>query len=230
MSQGGIDPEKVTKPIQLVAAWLRLSSSSSGSSSALQDRFRSRRGFPSFTRSRRYARSRCLRAWCSGCRRVIERSYKKTPTTRSSARNGSSRRASRRRTFPVRAATSLAGRSSILVISGQRWMRIVEKQRGLFVVHTWRPSTQSGQVADITIRLHEHGPEWTPISNGDVERVEYYLGSSFFGGKAVSKTNANDGFRLDVSAWGSTVCVARVHFRNEDPVEIYRYLDFAVAS
>jgi hypothetical protein len=55
-----------------------------------------------------------------------------------------------------------------------------ERQRGLFVVHTWRPSTRRGQVADITVRLHEHGKKWTPISDGEVERVDYYLGRSFF--------------------------------------------------
>ena len=76
------------------------------------------------------------------------------------------------------------------------------------------------------MRLHEHGEEWTPISDGEVQRVDYYLGRSFFGGQAVAKTNAADGFRLDVAAWGTTDCVARVYFTDGTTVDIDRYLDF----
>jgi hypothetical protein len=41
-----------------------------------------------------------------------------------------------------------------------------------------------------SVRLHEQEGELRPLSNGEVERVEYYLGRSFSGGQAVSKTSA----------------------------------------
>jgi hypothetical protein len=105
---------------------------------------------------------------------------------------------------------------------------IYERNRGLFLVHTWRPSTVAGQVADITVRLHEHGDRERPLSEGNVSKVEYYLGQSFFGGNVISKTNADESFRLDVAAYGSTDCVARVHFNDGSPsVVLDRYLDFA---
>jgi hypothetical protein len=110
--------------------------------------------------------------------------------------------------------------------------QIYEEQQNLFLFHTWRPSTLEGQLADISIRLKEHpsGKERLrdvrPLSDGLVERVEYFLGRSFFDGQTVIKTNAEEDFRLDVSAYGSTLCVARVHFRHGDSVVLKRYLDF----
>lgn len=230
MSQGGIDPEKVTKPIQLVAAWFAalvlLVGLFLGASGQVQE--------PSWLPVVYAFAAVCTVPLFASLVFRLQTRYRaelqEDPYYAKFRSEREQQEGFKAENLPGAGGDQSGGEIEHPGDLGQRWMRIVEKQRGLFVVHTWRPSTQSGQVADITIRLHEHGPEWTPISNGDVERVEYYLGSSFFGGKAVSKTNANDGFRLDVSAWGSTVCVARVHFRNEDPVEIYRYLDFAVAS
>jgi hypothetical protein len=83
-------------------------------------------------------------------------------------------------------------------------------------IHTWRPSTQKGQVADISIRLTEHvrrGPEAgqasteRPLADGLVEKVEYDLGSSF---RTFEKHNAEASFRLDISAYGPTMCMAKV--------------------
>jgi hypothetical protein len=74
-----------------------------------------------------------------------------------------------------------------------------------------------------SVRLHEQEGELRPLSNGEVERVEYYLGRSFSGGQAVSKTSAENAFRLDVSAYGSTNCVARIHFKDGSTVDRDRY-------
>lgn len=107
---------------------------------------------------------------------------------------------------------------------------LYDRQRGLFLVHSWRPSTMPGQVADISIRLHEHGKAWKPLTEGKVERVDYYLGEHFFGGQVVSKTNANDNFRLDVAAYGTSSWVAKVHFNDgSPPVILQRYVDFALS-
>ena len=42
------------------------------------------------------------------------------------------------------------------------------------VTHYWRPSDKPRQVADIVIRLHQHN--LGPLSEGQVENVEYQLG------------------------------------------------------
>jgi hypothetical protein len=103
---------------------------------------------------------------------------------------------------------------------------IYERNRGLFLIHTWRPSQMAGQTVDISIRLYEHGKRWTPLSDGAVDRVEYYLGAYFFGGNSVTKTNLEDDFRLDISSYGSTSCVAAVYFNDgTPPVVLDRYLD-----
>jgi len=106
----------------------------------------------------------------------------------------------------------------------------------LFIVHVWRPSRLPGQVADISIRLAEHerhgrsprdgqASQERPLTDGIVERVEYYLGSSFR--RTFDKHDAGNNFRLDISAYGPTLCVARVHFTDgRRPVTLQRYLDF----
>jgi hypothetical protein len=110
--------------------------------------------------------------------------------------------------------------------------RAYARNRNLFMIHAWRPSERPDQVADISIRLEEHArrrgpsnPE-RPLRDSLVERVEYHVGRSWFEGGSVVKTNAEDRFRLDISAYGSTLCVARVHFRDGGVVVLQRYLDF----
>lgn len=118
--------------------------------------------------------------------------------------------------------------------------RLYVENRNLFLVHAWRPSVREGQLADISIRVteHERRGSWPksgqastdrPITDGLVEKVEYYLGSSFE--RAFLKRDAAAGFRLDVSAYGPTLCIARVHFTDGNPsVTLYRYLDFVVSE
>ena len=99
-----------------------------------------------------------------------------------------------------------------------------EQNVGLFLVHTWRPSRTRGQIADILIQLHQHGEG--PLSRNEVEKVEYNLGPKFFRGPVI-KTNRNEDFRLEVSAYGPMLCVARVFVSGrEKPVELERYINF----
>jgi prokaryotic YEATS domain len=109
---------------------------------------------------------------------------------------------------------------------------IYKRNRNLFLSHTWRPSQTPGQKADITIRLHEHAGAHAedgerPLTDGRVSRVEYYFGRYWFGGRPVEKTNPNESFKMDVSAYGSALCVAKVHFKDgTTPVTLDRYVDF----
>jgi hypothetical protein len=103
-----------------------------------------------------------------------------------------------------------------------------EQNQGLFLVHTWRPSHTPGQVADIVIRLSQHGDG--PLARGEVEKVEYNLGPKFFRGPVI-KTNAAENFQLEVSAYGPMLCVARVFLRgSEKPIELERYINFEDAA
>lgn len=99
-----------------------------------------------------------------------------------------------------------------------------QENYGLFLVHTWRPSDSPGQVADIAISLRQHGDG--PLSEGKILSVEYVLGPKFFN-NPVAKTNANDNFRLDVSAYAPMLCLAKVKFTDgTSPIILERYIDF----
>ena len=102
-----------------------------------------------------------------------------------------------------------------------------ENQKGLFLVHSWRPSITSDQVADIVIWIQQHGKG--PLSKGDIERVVYELGPKFFK-KPKVKTNENDSFKLEVSAYGPMLCIAQVYIKGENnPLLLERYINFEEA-
>jgi hypothetical protein len=132
--------------------------------------------------------------------------------------------------------TKSAPKQAAEILRDQR-NRLYVEDRNLFLIHTWRPSARKGQVADISIRLTEHvrrGPEAgqasteRPLADGLVEKVEYDLGSSF---RTFEKHNAEARFRLDISAYGPTLCLAKVYFTDNHPaITLYRYLDFIMDS
>lgn len=104
-----------------------------------------------------------------------------------------------------------------------------QRNRGLFLAHTWRPSTELGQVADIAIYLRQHGDperEDCPLSHGVVKKVGYHLGPRF-SERTIVKRNRKRHFRLEVSAYAPMLCLARVHFDDgHPPVDLERYIDF----
>ena len=102
-------------------------------------------------------------------------------------------------------------------------VRRYQKYQGVFLVHSWRPSRQPGQVADIVFRLRQHGEG--PLKAGLVDHVEYALGRKFFPGP-VLKINREDDFRLEISAYGPMLCVARVCLTNGSSFDVERYADF----
>lgn len=106
-------------------------------------------------------------------------------------------------------------------------VRSYEKYQGVFLVHSWRPSGQQGQVADIVLRLRQHGDG--PLKAGLVDHVEYALGPKFFEGP-VLKRNREDDFRLEVSAYSPMLCVARVCLTNGSSFDVERYADFDSTS
>jgi hypothetical protein len=101
------------------------------------------------------------------------------------------------------------------------------KNKCIFLVHSWRPSLIQEQVVDVVIWLHQHHEG--PLSHGEVEKVEYQLGPKFFKQPKI-KTNASESFRLDVSAYGPMLCLARVYIKGEDtPLLLERYINFEEA-
>jgi hypothetical protein len=104
-----------------------------------------------------------------------------------------------------------------------------ERNRGLFLTHTWRPSEKQGQVADLIIRLQEHSDTSTRpslLAEGKVESVTYELGRRFFSAP-VTKRNREDNFALEVSAYRPMLCLAEVTVNDgHPPVRLSRYIDF----
>jgi hypothetical protein len=99
-----------------------------------------------------------------------------------------------------------------------------EETRGLFLVHSWRPSQAEGQVVDVVIRLCQHGEG--PMSRGEIKAVEYTLGPKFSNHSLVC-TDASDGFALEVSMWGPMLCLAKVYLTDDrPPLLLERYLNF----
>jgi hypothetical protein len=108
-----------------------------------------------------------------------------------------------------------------------------KQNRGLFLVHAWKPSEKQGQVADIIIRLEEHRDTSTRPSllrEGIVESVRYELGRRFFKEPPI-KRNPDNGFALEVSAYRPMLCLAEVRFNDDNPpVHLSRYIDFPTDS
>jgi len=98
-----------------------------------------------------------------------------------------------------------------------------QKYQGVFLVHSWRPSRQPRQVADIVLQLQQHGDG--PLRSGLVEAVEYALGPKFFLRPHV-KTNREESFRLEVSAYGPFLCLARVWLKDGSSFDLERYVAF----
>jgi hypothetical protein len=110
----------------------------------------------------------------------------------------------------------------------KRRCKFYEINRGLFLVHTWRPSREPGQVADIVIYVAQHSQG--PLTRGTIKSVDYHLGPKFFK-HTVVKSDSSNQFRLEVSAYAPMLCLALVHFDDGSPtLELQRYVDFWPSS
>jgi len=96
---------------------------------------------------------------------------------------------------------------------------------GVFVVHRWLPSSYPGQKADIMIHIVQHNEG--PLTAGQVESVDYYLGPKF-PGSPYHKMNAEDNFALQVSAYAPMLCLAKITLKNGKTMMLYRYCDFPI--
>jgi prokaryotic YEATS domain len=128
--------------------------------------------------------------------------------------------ASTNTTAPVLQKSGEAEGDNIEKVRVQRY----QDQKGLFLVHTWRPSRTHGQIADIVIWLHQHGKG--PLTKDEIEKVEYHLGPKFFKTPQV-KTNAHDQYKIEVSAYGPMLCLARIFIKGQaEPILVERYVNF----
>ncbi len=98
-----------------------------------------------------------------------------------------------------------------------------QENKGIFLIHYWRPSTQKGQKADIRIKLMQHGQG--PLSLGQIKYVEYELGRKFFN-QPIIKYNKNEDFALDVSAYAPMLCIAKIKLKDNNEIILKRYIDF----
>ena len=116
----------------------------------------------------------------------------------------------------------------------ERRNELYDKTRSLMLAHRIRPSRKKGQTFDISIFLvRKSSKELTTARFQDVSYVEYYFGKMFGekpnGGKFIVRTPDN-GFAMTTSAYGSPLCVAKIHFQDGEVAETYRYLDFEMAE
>ena len=98
------------------------------------------------------------------------------------------------------------------------------------LTHRIRPSKKEGQEFDISIFLIRKPSKIIQSAKfKDVEYVEYYLGK-YFGGKPRGAKfivkNPSNGFAMTTSAYGPPLCIAKIHFRDGNIAETYRFLDF----
>ena len=106
----------------------------------------------------------------------------------------------------------------------EKRISLYNENKGLFLVHSWRPSRQPNQIADISIRLTQHNNG--PLNQGLIKSVEYSLGPKFFTHPIV-KNNIKDNFRLNISVYGPVLCLAKVNFTDNTPsIIVYRYINF----
>lgn len=112
--------------------------------------------------------------------------------------------------------------------------KLYNSTRSLMLVHRIRPSAKQGQEFDISVFLvRKESEDNTTARFNDVDFVEYYLGRWFggkpHGSKFVVRTPDN-GFAMTTSAYGSPLCVAKIHFHDGEVAETYRYLDFEMQA
>lgn len=108
---------------------------------------------------------------------------------------------------------------------------IYNATQSFMLAHRIKPSSRPGQQFDVSIFIV--GTKSTKLNNrhfGHIKSVEYYLGRSFGGSEFGSKftvSNPEGGFAITTSAYGPTLCIAKIRFRDiDDEAMTYRFLDF----
>ncbi len=106
--------------------------------------------------------------------------------------------------------------------------------KNLMLAHRIRPSSKEKQKFDISLFLvRKESKHAKTASYKDVVFVEYYLGSYFGekpnGSKYLVK-NPDNGFAMTISAYGSPLCIATIHFVDGTITETSRFLDFEMGA
>lgn len=63
----------------------------------------------------------------------------------------------------------------------------------------------------------------------DVEKAEFYLGKYWEGNNAYVVHNSGERLGISTSAYGQTLCVCRITFRDGRQAHIERMIDFGMA-
>jgi hypothetical protein len=131
------------------------------------------------------------------------------------------------RTTPPSTAKSKETGASYKELNRTRQERY-KQNNGLFLIHTWQPSAKEGQVADVVLRLWQHGPG--PLASKEIDAVEYILGPKFTDHSRVC-TDPRDGFAIEESMFKPMLCLAKVYFKDESPpILLERYTNFDYES
>jgi hypothetical protein len=110
---------------------------------------------------------------------------------------------------------------------------IYTNQRNIFLVHSVRPAKglhprKQVPYFEISVYLVSHKGRG---AMNEIKKVEYYMGEHFkVDGSDKSACfvvkNGTDGFPLRTSAYGPTLCQARIHFHDNVIINVERYIDF----
>ena len=109
-----------------------------------------------------------------------------------------------------------------------------ERTHGFMLAHVYKPSSERGQIFDVSIFIvrHKKGTTTPPARNFDeIQKAEFFFGESW--GNRVFEVRGEDGFfGARVHAWGTFLAMCRVTFKDpsKDPIILFRYVDFSMAK
>lgn len=140
----------------------------------------------------------------------------------------------RSKTIPDASVTSAA----VVGVPTGGWQlgRVQEYERthGFMLAHVYKPSSERGQIFDVSIFVvqHKKGTTTPPARKFDeIQKAEFFFGESW--GNQVFEVRGEDGFfGARVHAWGTFLAMCRVTFKDADkkPVILFRYVDFSMAK
>ncbi|GGZ69989.1 hypothetical protein GCM10010344_41210 [Streptomyces bluensis] len=102
--------------------------------------------------------------------------------------------------------------------------QLKERSHRIHLVHVISPSTRPGQRFDLFIYLKAA----MKGDLADVKQAQFFLGRHW-GNKVFASSNQDGLIGFSTSAWGSTLCVCRIVFKDGSHAVLSRYLDFEMA-
>jgi hypothetical protein len=115
-------------------------------------------------------------------------------------------------------------RSAVLGLAERGAGAPLQGERGTLPRSHLGASPEPGQVADVTIRVAQHGRG--PLTAGEVKPVEYTFGPRFQK-RSIVRNNASEDFAYTTSMYDQMLCLAKVYFTNgRPPLTLDRYINF----